>query len=168
MDAGRQPGERAYQPARLRDGDRMPLTKVRLAWLWLVGALALHVIDEASTGFLDVYNPTVRELRERLGWFPMPEFRFGVWIVGLAVLVLGLLVLTPLVDRGLRTVRVATVAFAALMVLNGVGHITATIAGRTVATVQFERPMPGFWSSPLLMGAAILFIARARHGVYRG
>ena len=83
----------------------MRLSKVRTAWLWLVVALALHVIDEASTGFLDVYNPTVRALRERLGWFPMPEFSFDVWVTGLAVLVLGLALLTPLVDRGPGAVR---------------------------------------------------------------
>ena len=140
----------------------MHLTRVRIAWLWLVVALALHVIDEASTGFLDVYNPTVRALRERLGWFPMPEFRFEVWATGLAALVLGLALLTPLVDRGPRAMRVATVAFAGLMVLNGAAHITGTIVGRTVATVRFDRPMPGFWSSPLLIGAAVFFVVRAR------
>jgi hypothetical protein len=48
------------------------------------------------------------------------------------------------------------------MVLNGAAHITGTIAGRTVATVRFERPMPGSWSSPLLIGAAVFFIVRAR------
>ena len=140
----------------------MQFTRVRSAWLWLVAALALHVIDEAATGFLDVYNPTVRALRDRLGWFPMPEFRFDVWATGLAALVLGLALVTPLIDRRLLAVRVATFAFASLMVLNGAGHITGTIAGRTVATVRFERPMPGTWSSPLLIGAAVLFIVRAR------
>ena len=59
-------------------------------------------------------------------------------------------------------VGAATVIFAGLMALNGVAHITGTIAGRTVATVRFERPMPGSWSSPLLIGAAVLFIVRAR------
>lgn len=141
----------------------MRLTQVRTAWLWLVVALALHVTDEASTGFLDVYNPTVRALRERFAWFPMPEFRFDAWVAGLAVLVLGLALLTPLVDQGLRAVRAATIVFAGLMVLNGVAHLTGTIAGRTIATVRFERPMPGSWSSPLLIGAAVLFIVRARH-----
>ena len=139
----------------------MRLTQVQRAWLLLVAALALHVIDEASTGFLDVYNPTVRALREQWGWFPMPEFRFGVWATGLAALVVALALLTPLIGRGPRTVQLAAVAFAGLMVLNGVGHIAGTIAGRTVATVRFERPMPGFWSSPLLIGAAGLFFARA-------
>ena len=142
----------------------MHLTGVRRAWLWLVVALALHVIDEALTGFLDVYNPTVRALREGLGWFPMPEFRFDVWAAGLAALVLALALLTPLVARGSRAVRVATVIFAALMVLNGVGHLAGTLAGRTVATVRFERPMPGTWSSPLLIAAAVTYLARARRG----
>jgi hypothetical protein len=140
----------------------MHLTRVRTAWLSLVVGLALHVIDEAVTGFLDVYNPTVRALRERLGWFPMPEFRFDVWATGLAALVLGLALLTPLIDRGSRAIRMATVIFAALMVLNGGAHLAGTIAGQTVATVHFERPMPGSWSSPLLIGAAVFYLLRAR------
>jgi hypothetical protein len=135
---------------------------MRTAWLWLVTALALHVVDEAVTGFLDVYNPTVRTLREDLGWFPMPEFRFDVWATGLAALVLGLALLAPLIDRGSRAVRMAAVIFAALMVLNGSTHLAGTVAGRTVATVRFERPMPGSWSSPLLIGAAVFYLVRAR------
>ena len=35
----------------------MRLYRIRTAWLALVVALALHVADEALTGFLDVYNP---------------------------------------------------------------------------------------------------------------
>lgn len=34
------------------------------AWLALAGALAVHVADEALTGFLAVYNPAVLALRE--------------------------------------------------------------------------------------------------------
>jgi hypothetical protein len=30
------------------------------AWVGLCAALALHVTDEALTGFLDVYNPAVQ------------------------------------------------------------------------------------------------------------
>jgi hypothetical protein len=37
----------------------------------------------------------------------------------------------------------ATVTVAALMVLNGGAHLAGTFSGRTVATVQFERPMRG-------------------------
>ena len=130
-------------------------TDRRTAWLWLVAALAIDVTDEALTGFLDVYNPTVAALRERFGWFPMPLFQFDVWLTGLASLVVVLASITPLVDRESRAVRIATVAFAGLMGSNGAGHIADTIAGRTVASVRFERPMPGFWSSPFLMAAAV-------------
>ena len=51
-----------------------------------------------------------------------------------------------------------------LMVLNGAAHIAGTIAGRTVPSVRFERPMPGFWFAPLLIAAAVHFIImRKRH-----
>ena len=140
----------------------MRLFRIRTAWLGLVVALALHVADEALTGFLDVYNPTVRALRERLVWFPMPEFRFEVWAMGLAAFVVGLALLTPLVERGPRVVRAAAVVVAGLMVLNGVAHIAGTVAGRTVPTVRFERPMPGFWSSPLLIAAGVHFLVSVR------
>lgn len=45
-------------------------------WLALTVAFALHIFDEATTGFLDVYNPTVTILRQRWSWFPMPTFQF--------------------------------------------------------------------------------------------
>jgi hypothetical protein len=35
------------------------------SWFALTVAFALHVTDEASTGFLSVYNPTVTALRAR-------------------------------------------------------------------------------------------------------
>jgi hypothetical protein len=133
----------------------------RTAWLGLVAALAVHVADEVLTGFLDVYNPTVRALRESIGWFPMPEFRFDVWLTGLVAVVIGLAMLTPLVDRGPRLIRAAAVVFAGLMVLNGAAHMAGTVAGRTVPTVRFERPMPGFWSSPILIAAAVHFLRSA-------
>jgi len=141
---------------------RMCLHPVRTAWLALVSALALHVADEALTGFLDVYNPTVRALRDQLGWFPMPVFRFDVWLTGLVALLVVLALLTPLVDRRPRVVRAAAIVFAGLMALNGAAHIAGTMAGRTVPTVRFERPMPGFWSSPLLIAAAVHFIVVLR------
>jgi hypothetical protein len=47
------------------------------AWFLLTAALALHVLDEATTGFLHLYNPTVTAMRARWGWFPMPTFEFS-------------------------------------------------------------------------------------------
>ncbi|MGA9304358.1 MAG: hypothetical protein WBW31_03025, partial [Candidatus Sulfotelmatobacter sp.] len=47
------------------------------AWFALCVAFALHIFDEASSGFLAVYNPTVTILRGRWGWFPTGTFEFG-------------------------------------------------------------------------------------------
>ena len=69
------------------------------AWVALTVSLAAHVVDEALTGFLDVYNPIVRSLRGRFAWFPMPVFTFDVWITGLCALVIVLLALSPLAFR---------------------------------------------------------------------
>jgi hypothetical protein len=35
------------------------------AWMALCVVLAIHVADEALTGFLEWYNPTVRAMREK-------------------------------------------------------------------------------------------------------
>jgi len=48
-------------------------TKLGIAWVALCLAFALHIVDEASTGFLSVYNPTVLAMRERAAR-PMPGF----------------------------------------------------------------------------------------------
>ncbi len=57
------------------------------AWFALTVAFALHVFDEATTGFLTVYNPTVTAMRARWEWFPMPTFEFREWLVGLILAV---------------------------------------------------------------------------------
>jgi hypothetical protein len=83
------------------------LARLGRAWLILTVALACHVLDEALTGFLDVYNPIVRSARARFGWFPMPEFTFDVWLVGLCVLVALLFAISPFAYRGSRLIRLA-------------------------------------------------------------
>jgi hypothetical protein len=54
------------------------------AWIGLYLAVALHVCDEAATGFLDIYNPAVLSMKQQLPWLPLPTFSFETWIVGLA------------------------------------------------------------------------------------
>lgn len=125
------------------------------AWLAVAIALALHVTDEALTGFLDVYNPTVLALRARIPWLPLPVFRPEVWLAGLIAAILLLVALSPVAFRGSRWMRPVGYALAALMLANAAGHILGTIAGRTVAEVRFPRPMPGFYSSPLLAAASV-------------
>jgi|SRR5580700_999566 hypothetical protein len=105
------------------------------AWILLCLALALHVFDEATTGFLGVYNPTVLALRERFGWWPMPTFEFREWLAGLIV---ACVVLLALSGRGAKGTRIAAYIFAVLMLFNAAGHTLGTIFGQTVASVTFR------------------------------
>lgn len=125
------------------------------AWVALCGALGLHIADEATTGFLSIYNPTVVELRRTIPLLIAPTFGFRGWLAGLISADAVLFCLSPLAFRGNTFVRRLAYPFAGIMVLNGVVHIAGTIAGRTVSTVRFKRPMPGFWSSPVIIAASI-------------
>ena len=133
-----------------------------LAWILLCLAFCAHVADEALTGFLNVYNPTVIAMRDRLAWFPMPTFEYREWLVGLIVANLILLALTPFAYRNARGLRLLAYLFAGVMLLNGLGHTVFTVLGRTVASVQFPRPAPGFYSSPFLLITSIYLFMRLR------
>ena len=132
------------------------------AWIALCLALALHVTDEAVTGFLSVYNPTVMAMRARLPWLPFPIFRFDVWLGGLIAVIVLLLALSFFVAQGVPWMRPIAYLFASLMIANGMGHTLGTIFGRTVASVRFPRPMPGFYSSPLLFAASLYLLFQLR------
>ena len=133
-----------------------------LAWLLLCLAFCAHVADEALTGFLDVYNPTVTAMRARFNWFPMPTFEYREWLIGLIVANLILLALTPLAYRNARGLRPLAYFFAGIMLLNGMGHTIFTALGRTVPSVHFSRPAPGFYSSPFLLITSIYLFLRLR------
>jgi hypothetical protein len=132
------------------------------AWFALCVAFALHIVDEASTGFLAVYNPTVTILRERWSWFPMPPFGFWKWLVVLVAACGVLFFLTPVAARGMRGLRPLAWFYAVIMFLNGLGHTLFSILGHTVAAVTFPRPAPGFYSSPLLFLASVWLMVRLR------
>lgn len=120
-------------------------------WLILTAAFALHIIDEATTGFLPFYNDLVLTLRENLGFFPMPTFEFAVWI---GLLISGLIVcilLTPLIARAKGAFKIPIAIFAVIMTLNGCGHIGGSI--------YFGRILPGFSSSFLLIPGGIYLLA---------
>jgi hypothetical protein len=137
--------------------------RLGLAWIFLCLAVAVHVADEAANGFLLIYNPTVIALRQRLGFWPMPTFTFQEWLTGLAVGILLLAALTPFAFRNASWMR-PIIYFCAvvLCILNACGHTLGTIFGRTVSTVHFSRPAPGFISSPILLAAGIYALAQLR------
>ena len=122
------------------------------AWLLLVSALALHVADEALTGFLGFYNPLVLSIRRTIPWFPMPTFTFGPWLGGLVTLIVVLTLLTPVVRAGGGVIKAVSWLLSAIMFLNGVGHLAGSL--------YFGRWLPGTTSAPVLLAASVL-LARA-------
>jgi len=129
------------------------------AWLALCATLAVHVADEALTDFLSFYNPMVTSLRERLGWWPMPNFTFDVWIRGLIIAVVVLTALSYFVFRGARAMIPLSCFFGVLMLLNGLGH--------SLGSLYFARLLPGVYSSPLLLACSVWLLMatawRMRH-----
>ena len=124
------------------------------AWALLCVAFAIHVADEALTDFLSVYNPTVRAIRARFPFLPLPTFTFGVWLTGLIVAVLVLASLTPAAARGAAGMRPAAYVFGAIMAGNGGLHIGASIWRRKL--------VPGTYSAPVMLAAAIHLLAAVR------
>ena len=132
------------------------------AWVFLCLAFCAHVADEALTGFLPVYNATVLAMRSEYKWFPMPTFEFREWLIGLIIANIVLLLLTPFAFQNERWLRPLAYFHAGVHLLNGTGHTLGTIFGRTVSSVHFPRPAPGFYSSPLLFAASIYLLFRLR------
>jgi hypothetical protein len=132
----------------------------RAAWIGLAGALALHVADEALTGFLPVYNAQVSSIRSKIPWVPLPTFTFPVWIGGLTLGILLMLGLSPLVSRGVGWVRIASLILAVLMVGNALGHVGASI--------YWGKLAPGVYSSPLLLIAAVALLVTASRARVEG
>lgn len=134
-----------------------------IAWVLMWVALAIHVTDEALTGFLSVYNPTVLALRAKLGFWPMPTFQFREWLTGLILGILLLAALSPFAFR--RAFWIRPIFYFVVMVagvFNALGHTLGTIFGQTVNAVRFPRPAPGFYSSPLLLIVSIYALVQLR------
>lgn len=127
-------------------------------WIGLCTTLALHIVDEACTGFLSVYNPTVMVLRQRRPWLPLPVYTFGVWLAGLLAANAVLFGLSYFALRGFGWMRPLGFIFAAILLANSLVHFGATIRGRSVESVHFPRPMPGTYSSPLMLLASIYML----------
>lgn len=125
-----------------------------LAWIALTAALAAHVADEALTGFLDVYNPIVLAVRASAPWFPMPVFTFGPWLAGLCTLVVLLFAASPLAFRRSPIALVAAYPYAVIMLMNGAGHL--------VASIYLRRWAPGATTAPLLLATSLWLVGTER------
>jgi len=125
-----------------------------VAWLALCGALAIHVADEALTDFLSVYNPAVRAIRARFPFLPLPTFTFPAWLGALIAVTILLFALCPAAFRGEPGMRPAAYVFGIVMAGNGLLHL--------VGSIYMKKAMPGVYSAPLILGAAIYLLASVR------
>jgi hypothetical protein len=132
-----------------------PNRRFGVAWLVFAAAISLHVVDEASHNFLSVYNPSVQAIRARLPFLPLPTFTFRVWLATLAIGITVFLCFAPFAFRGGRRIRAAGVVIGLVPgILNASLHIGSSI--------YYHRWMPGVYSSPILLVAAIVLLVGAR------
>jgi hypothetical protein len=125
---------------------------VGIAWVTFALAVAVHVTDEARHDFLSTYNSSVRAIRARLPFLPLPTFSFRVWLVLLTAGIAMLLCLSPLAFRGKHWLRIVSRPLGIV-----VGVLNATL--RISSSIYFHRWMPGVYSSPLLLIAASYLLA---------
>ena len=126
----------------------------------LCAALAVHVADETSTGFLDLYNPAVLSIRENYSWpfdtyrWLLPTFTFEVWLALLIFAVVALVSASYFVWKGRWAMRPISYVFAGVMLANGLGHIALSM--------YMQKLISGVYSSPLLLAASITLIVATR------
>ena len=126
------------------------MSQFGVAWLALSVTLAIHVAEEALTDFLSVYNPAVRAIRAWCPFLPLPTFTFRGWLTGLVLAVVVLASLTPFAYRGAGWMRPIAVAVGIVMVGNALLHL--------VGSVYMRKAMPGVYSAPLLLAAALYLL----------
>jgi hypothetical protein len=131
-----------------------------IAWIVFTLVVALHVTDEATHDFLTTYNASVHAIRARLPFLPVATFTFAVWLSGLIAGILLLLALSPFAFRGNRPLRLLALPLALIVgVFNSGLHIASSL--------YFHRWMPGVYSSPFLLAAALFLLYAARHAENR-
>jgi len=122
-----------------------------LSWIALCGALAVHVVDEALTDFLAVYNPAVLNVRQRLPFILLPTFTFRNWLTLLILAVILLIGASFFVWKGRWALRPISYVFAGFMLINGLLHVAVSL--------YMGKLISGVYSSPLLLIASVALIA---------
>jgi hypothetical protein len=140
-----------YSPAMERPGRTFGIGNIGLAWLLFSIAFAVHTCDEAVHDFSGYYNSTVLALYGHFSWFPRIDLTFHAWLTTLVVANLLVLALTPYAFRGVAWLRPLAYILAVIGMASSVGHILATIRGKTVPSVLFESVSPGFYTSPFVL-----------------
>jgi hypothetical protein len=122
-------------------------SRVGLAWLLMCLVLAIHIAEEALTGFLPAYNLTAEAIRGLFPFLPVPTLSLTLWLTATIGIVAFLTALAPFAYRGFALMRVATVGLALVVLANVTGHIGGSLLA--------GAPMPGVYSTPLLAAAGV-------------
>jgi hypothetical protein len=137
----------------------LPDKHLRRAWLALTATLGIHVLDEAVHDFLSVYNPQARAIREHLGIPFPPIFTWRLWWAGLGAALLLLTFIGCCAVGRRPSMRIVAAGYAVLMLANAAGHFAGSL--------YWKRWMPGVYSSPLLLAAAIWLLVEVRRTAAR-
>ena len=137
-----------------RTADPTTARHLGLSWVSMSLAFALHVIDESLNDFLSFWNPLVVALRETFSYLPMPTFTYPVWLGGLIVAVLVCFYLSRYAFQEVAWMRPLSYFMSILMLGNGLFH--------GIASLYLGLAVPGVYSSPLLIAAAIYLHASVR------
>lgn len=121
------------------------------AWTTLCLAFMVHVVDEALTDFLSVYNPAVLAVRQRFPLLRLPVFTFETWLTVLLLVIAVLLAFSYFAFQDRCWMAKLSYIFGPVMFLNGLGHLAGSF--------YLGRALPGAYSSPLLLGAAAYLLA---------
>jgi len=127
-----------------------------VAWVLMVTSIALHVLDEALTGFVPFFNERTVVISEWLGFINIPSVDFVTWLTALIIGIVILFLLTFVVNRGGRAIRIFATALGILMIVNALLHIVGSIFSGYL--------LPGFFSSPLLLVTAGYVVWRGLRG----
>ncbi len=111
-------------------------------WLALCFALAVHVAEEAFTGFLPFYGDATRAVSELLPFVTSPSLVLAASMWTGVAFVATLTALSPFAYRGAGWMRVATIGVALVALANVSGHVGGSILA--------GQALPGVYTTPLL------------------
>ena len=100
-------------------------------------------------------------IRQRAPFIPFSTFSFELWLRGLIISVIILFSLSSFAFRERGWIVLLAYFLGIVMVINAFSHFTGTI--------YLGKAMPGVYSSPFLLAAALylLWSARESHKTYR-
>jgi hypothetical protein len=133
------------------------------AWLLLCISLAAHAWDEGAHSFLDYYNATALTLYGHLqGFLPRIDMAFRAWLTIWIVIILAGLVLAPFAFRNAPWMAKLAKVAAFIVLAITIGFVLVQARGGTVGSVRFEGPVPGIYTTPLLLFASGYLLWRLR------